>query len=366
MFGSERNLFTLSLGLSKSGHQTIIFILCFSSLKDKLEDKGIRVYDLNVRKIYNFHGLKQIIKIIRFVKREKIDIIVTYHEISDITGFIIGMATGVPVISNRRDMGFQLKRRHVLIYKIINRYFNKIITNSEAIKSMIVKKQNISPSKILTIYNGLDLSIFNKPLNIRSLKDELSIKADDKVVGKIASIRPIKGHKYFIEAAYLVLKEIPNTKFILVGCDAMESKAYFESLKKQINELGMNDNFVYLGYRSDIPQILSIMDISVLSSLSEGFSNTIIESMFAGVPVVATDVGGNSEAIDNKINGYLVPPADSKRLAECIINLLKYPNLAKIMGANGRKKVKELFSLDIMLKKHLDLYKQVISAKRNT
>jgi glycosyltransferase involved in cell wall biosynthesis len=121
-------------------------------------------------------------------------------------------------------------------------------------------------------------------------------------------------------------------------------------------ELNLNNNVYFLGKRTDVPTIISNLDVSVLSSINEGFSNVILESMAASKPVVATKVGGSPEMVTNGVTGYLVPPADSQSMANAIIKLLQNPDEAKTMGAAGRKIVQEKFTVEAMVKSYERLY----------
>ncbi|MFH0925719.1 MAG: glycosyltransferase [bacterium] len=368
-YGSEKNLYTLAKGLLKRGEKPIVCGLRCGPLKARLEAEGCPVYNLNIQKLYTPHGFRQFIRVLRLVRREKIELVVTYHEASDLLGMVVAKFCRIPIISNRRDMGFKLSNRQIYIYRLIDRYFDKIITVSEAVKAKVIEREKVPSRDILTIYNGLDLTEFDR-LSKESISlhpafnQKLRTKNQEIIVGMVAGIKSIKGHKYFVEAASLVLKEFSKVKFLLVGCDHNEPTCSFEILMRQAEKLGIKDRIIYVGHQQNIPNILLNMDISVLSSLSEGFSNTVIESMAAGLPVITTNVGGNPEAVDDRITGFIVPPADEKKLAEGIIKLLENPQIGRRMGKNGRDKVKRLFSIDEMIEKHQTLYNQLLYIKK--
>ena len=359
--GAEKNLYEVVTLLDKKKYKPIVYILSSGKVIHILEQKDISTRDLGIKRIYGFKALREGIKLIKFIKKEKVKIVVTYHEGSDFWGGMIAKLAGVPVIiSSRRDMGYKLKKRHIFFYKLINNFiFDKIITVSEAVKNILIEKQNILPKKINTIYNGVEINKFSKKQDILGIKKELGFKSIAPVVGIIAGLRPIKGHKYFLEAASIVLKEIPEVQFLIVGY-------IFKNVGKDnplevAKKLRITDNVVFTGERSDIPELLSVMDISVLSSLSEGFSNTILESMAAGKPVVATNVGGNPEVVSDNETGILVPPANSQMLAKAMLYLLKNKELAQKMGEAGRKRIEEFFSLKRMTENTEKLYDVLLS-----
>jgi glycosyltransferase involved in cell wall biosynthesis len=168
----------------------------------------------------------------------------------------------------------------------------------------------------------------------------------------IANLIPYKGHSDLLKAARQVIKYHPNAKFFLAG----EDRGIQEKLIQEICELGIEANVFFLGKRNDIPELLSACDISVISSHEEGFSNAILESMAAGLPVVATKVGGNPEAVIDGCTGWLVPPGIPNAMADKIIDLLKDPQKIKRFGKNGRKRAESCFSMEKMVRKHVELY----------
>ncbi len=348
--GAEKNLFDIATRLNPQRYKAIVMCFKGGELVDLLRSKGIEIIDLKLKKIYTLRALIKAIGIYKLIKQRNVKIVVTYHKGSDFLGGGIAKLAGVSaIISNRRDMGYNLRKRHFFIYKLINNViFTKIIAVSDAVKNMIIEKQNASPEKIITIYNGVEMNRFFKKTDGVKLKEEFRIEPTAPVVGIIAGIRRIKGHRYFIEAAASVLKEMPDVRFLIVG-HIWETEVLGDNPITLVKELGIDDSVIFTGKRSDIPEIFSLMNVSVLSSLSEGFSNAIIESMAAGKPVVATNVGGNREAIMNGETGLLVPPKDSNSLAEAILYLLKDKDLAQQMGLAGRKRVEDLFNIKRMI-----------------
>jgi len=361
--GAERNLFEVVTRLDKRKYKPIVYALRAGSLIDVLKQNGIYARNLGIDKIYSLKAIREGIKLIRFIKKEHTRIVVTYHESSDFWGGIIAKIAGTPVIiSSRRDMGYNLKKKHFLGYKFINNLiFNKIMTVSDAVKDLLVEKQNTSQDRIVTIYNGAELNKFSKKTDNVGLKKELGLKPKVPIVGIIAGLRRIKGHKYFLEAASIILKENKNVQFLIVGWHGDDG--YPEELKNFTKDMGIDRNVIFTGARYDVSEILSISDISVLSSLSEGFSNTILESMAAGKPIVATDVGGNPEAVVNGETGLLVPPGDSGALARAILKLLRNKDLARKMGESGKRRIEGFFTLDRMIEDIETLYDILLGKK---
>ena len=183
-------------------------------------------------------------------------------------------------------------------------------------------------------------------------REEIGIKPGEEVVIVVANLIPYKGHSSFLEAAQIVIRHNSKAIFLIVG----EDRGIGEKIRKKANDLRINSRVKFLGRRHDIPQLLALSELSVLPSHEEGFSNTILESMAAGLPVVATNVGGNPEAVLDGKTGWLVPPENPTVMAEKIIDLLSNPERARSWGEQGRKKVKKLFTVEKMVKNHLELY----------
>jgi len=154
-----------------------------------------------------------------------------------------------------------------------------------------------------------------------------------------------------LKAAKKIIKEFPNTKFLIIGRGELEKE-----LKKETHYLGIASHIKFLGFRNDVKELLKIMDVFVLCSLSEGLPLSLIEAMASRVPVVATNVGGIPEGIEDDVKGFLVPPTDSDTLAKKIIHLLKDKTLSNNFVLYGYHKIKQQFSLQSMLDKYAEIY----------
>lgn len=354
--GTERSLYLLSHGLRARGHRIIVCCLKGRYLARKMRVEGFYVEELqlNDSKIFSFKGLKTLHKLLRIAKEENITNMISYHQGSDYIGSLVAFIAKVPIMSSRRDMGFQLTDKHIWLYCLINHLCQHIIAVSHAVKNNIVKTQWTRPSKIAVIPNGVELFSRNdRPL--RSTHDAGSICFDEGCLNVcyIANFRSVKGHEHLIDAISIVIKKFPNVRLYLVGrWDLVDSNV--EYIKKKVRAFDLEKVVIFTGEvpPDDIPKILVSMDISVSSSMSEGMSNVILESMSAGKPVVATAVGGNPELVENGRTGYLVPPADPQSMAQALFNLLSDPMLRHTMGESGRSRVEREFSIDKMIEKH--------------
>lgn len=367
--GAERNLFEIAKRLNNKGYNPIICSL--KTVKNgfftgECKRCGLRTIDLNISRVYSPFVIPWIIKLLFLLKRENIRLILTYHEGADLIGVILSILSGIPAVSSRRDMGYKLTNRIITMYKLINPFFTKIISVSDAAKALIVKREGVHPFKIITVHNGADLDYFSQYVDSLEVKRRLNLSPDKPIVGMLAGYRQIKGHRFFIEAIPKVLRVIQDVQFIIVG-------GYFDEkggrLKQDLmdltEELGISDNVHFYNATPRVNEILKIMDVYVLPSLSEGFSNTLLEAMAAVRPVIATNVGGNPEAVEHGKTGLLVPPANPKALAETILTLLLDKGLAQRMGKEGRRRAEDIFILDTMVQDTKRVYEVAMESKRH-
>ncbi len=355
------HLLQVAKRLDRSRFNPIVFPLrSGKELIKKFSDFNIAVEECNIKRFYAPEGIKVALRIGKIIREKNVKIIQTFHSDSDIFGTIIGKLLGVPVIiSSCRDMGdWWRKKRHIIAYKAIRYFVDKVIVVSNAVGEKIKNVENLDSDKVITIYNGVDLEYFNRSFDKDEVKKRLGLYPNHKVVCMIGNLRPIKGYKYFLQAASSVLNDFKKVQLIIVGEGPL-----LEELEKLRNELGLHQKVLFLGKRNDIREILSVTDISVLSSLSEGFSNTILESMSMGKPVVATQVGGNPEAVIDGVTGLLVPARDPNGLADAILKLLKDPRLAEQFGVESKKRATEYFSLDRMIANMEGLYEGLLRQK---
>jgi len=360
MGGAERNVMQIMTNLDRAKFDPILCCLKAGALATLLREQGFSVFDLDVKRIYSPHSLSKLVFLLRLARNERVKLIVTYHESSDFLGFAVSKLSGIPILSSKRDMGFALGKHHILIYRLIGRFFDAVIAVSDAVKKEVATRDWIPASMIFTVHNGVDPDKYKARVNIEDKKKDLGLEPNRPVVGLIAGLRRIKGISYFLEAASFVLKDVTDVQFIIVGNDPGEPGSTRKELEELSTRLGISRHVQFLGKRADIREILCTLDISVICSLSEGFSNVVVESMAAGKPVVATDVGGNPEAVIDGKTGFLVPAADPSALAKKIVFLLKDEALARSMGNAARDRVENHFTLQKMVRDNAELYNFVI------
>jgi len=338
-------------------------IFCCFDRKDKIgrdiENMGIEVVALNRPRSHKFSG-SIVAELYKLMKKKDIHVARTHGYRANLYGRIAAWMAGVPVIiasvhnNYRKDK--RLERR--IANRILARGTDRIVAVSESIASDIVKYDNVNPSKILVIPNGVDAIRFAPQKKSEKICNELSIEGKDMIIGFVGRLVPAKGIEYLIEAASYLKKQYQNLKLIIVGDGYLA-----DSLRQKALELGMNNIVIFTGERRDIPDILSCISIFVMPSLAEGLPNSLLEAMAMGKPVVATEVGGTAEIVKHDVNGLLVPPGNSKSLAEAITLLLENTSLSANIGQTARDFISQNYGIETIARKWESLYKSLLTEK---
>jgi len=351
--GIERRIVALLPHLDKTRFN--VSLCCIKRrgvLADELENLGVPVYLSPMRSRLNPIDLWKLAKLI---KNLKIDIIHTQMYRSNVTGTIAGKLAGVPIIiSNVHIVNEWESVRQLLMDKFLMRFRSKIVAVSEKVRECVIEKIKISLDKCTVIYNGIDLRRFQSvPILDESYYQSLGLNKNDKIVIMAARLVKIKNHSCLFRAVKTVLESFTDIKFLLAGDGALK-----DELKAEVDKLGIKNNVIFAGVMDDMEKLYAVSHISVLPSDREGFSNVIVESMASGLPVIATDVGGNSEAIVDGQTGYIIQCDDDKSLAEKIVCLFKDESLRMKMSEESRKRA-EMFSLEKMKEKTETLYQSL-------
>lgn len=249
-------------------------------------------------------------------------------------------------------MGILRTQKHTIAYRLMAHLPDAVFAVSELVRQHCIKEDHIDPERVQTIYNGLDLADWSSSPQART-------PAHKPIVTTAGNIRHVKGHDIFIQAAASVVEKFPNVCFSIAG--GVLEPAYFEELQALVHKLNLGDHFHFAGAVTNLREHLSAADVFVLPSRSEGFSNAIVEAMAASLPVVATNVGGNAEAVQDGVSGYIVPSEDPQALAASIMELLAAPIKAKSMGAAGKQRVEEKFTVEAMMKQTTGTYQKLLN-----
>jgi glycosyltransferase involved in cell wall biosynthesis len=285
------------------------------------------------------------------IRDRQIDVIHTHLVDADIVGSIVGRLAGVPVITTLHNAPENYARQRVdrrTLARLAAQYITiHLVAVSQEIRQQFIEQWHVSPERITAIRNSI---VLNRFLDIA-----LGTTNNDRLtVTNIASLNPQKAQHLLLEAAKIVLTQMPEVEFMIVGRGKLE-----QSLKEQAQALGIADRISFTGLRHDIPNVLAQSDIFVLSSLWEGLPVSALEAMGAARPVVLTDVGGNHELVESGIHGLLVPPGDAPALAQALLTLLRDKPRRLDMGRAARAQVQQKFSMDMFAHQYEDTYHAV-------
>lgn len=325
---------------------------------DILRSLPCPAHSFELDRTYSWKALQTAYAIRRLIRSENVDIVHTFFETSNTWGGIVAKLSGAPrLVSSRRDMGILQSPKHRLAYRVINRICDRVLTVSEMVRRQCVEGEHIDPAKVVRIYNGME---FEQVAAVREAADltSLGIPADAPVITTVANIRPVKGIDIFIRAAALVLREFPQTYFLVVG--AVNEPDTAAELLQLARSLAIENNVKFSGLRDDVLQILRRSKVFCMLSRSEGFSNAVLEAMASEVPCVVTRVGGNPEAIDEGVTGYLVPSEDFAAAADRITYLLRNPEQAARIGRAAREVVRTRFSSERMISDLTQFYESLV------
>ena len=278
-----------------------------------------------------------------------IDIVQTFFVEGHLVGGAAAEMAGVKaIISSRRNLGYSYTLKEKLLLKFANRYPRRWLANSQAVADTISRLEVIDRSRFDVIYNGVEIPVLDTA-------DTASTVSPSQTVIMVANLRPVKAVDTLIRAAAVVVKSVPNVRFAIVGDGPQRT-----SLLKLATELSLTGQIDLMGSTSDVRAALRGATVGVLASTSEGFSNAILEYMCAGLPVVATDVGGNREAVLNGKTGFLIAPADQNALAVKLIYLLTHPDESSRLGRAGKERAETEFSLAAMIRNYQQYYIKLV------
>ena len=273
-----------------------------------------------------------------WVRRERLDVVLTFFRDANVVATLGARWAGVPVVSGRRNLGYWHTPREIHILQVLNRFTRLFVANSDAVREQTVRREGVPPERIRVIPNAVDVERFRPaaPGERETLRTRLGFPAAGPLIGCVANLRPVKGHRVLIEAFAAVCARVPDARLALVGEGPLEN-----SLRERARELGVLDRVHFLGLRQDVPDLMRAFDTLVLASHSEGFSNALLEAMASGLPTVATAVGGNPELLADEGLGVLVPASDPVAMAVALGDLLTSPDRCRRLGAAARDRVGE-------------------------
>jgi len=360
--GTESQMVLLILELKKRGFHCEVFALADQGpLHRDLEAHRVVVlnggYDPNVAFLLKVLQLSRaLFRLIALSFRMKPDVIHAYLPLTNFLGALAGRMTGVDkIITSRRALGTHQDRHRLWkpFDQIANLLSDCVTANSHAVANDTVVRDGADRKKLAIIPNGIDCKRFDVAVKKREvMRQALGLKAGEFGVIMVGNLIPYKGHADFLQALPYIVKTVSNLRLFLVG----EDRGVWKILKGMANDLGVADYVIYLGCRDDVAEVLAAMDIFVMPSHEEGFSNALLEAMASGLAIVATDVGGNREALENGNLGILLPPRNPVGLADAVRYLLTNKDFCLQLGLRAKQTVKTKYAVAAMVNAHIALY----------
>jgi glycosyltransferase involved in cell wall biosynthesis len=316
-----------------------------------------------IRNVNPFKDIPAFFKLLSILRKGRFQIAHTHTAKAGALGRLAALYANIPVIVHtphgHNFYGYfnpLASKMIIFIERYLARFTDAIIALTELEKSDFVRYKVAPESKMRVIYQGLELEEYAKSASDRdSFKKLLRIQPDDLVAGVVSRIEPVKGVIYFVQAAKLVLERLPKAKFIIAGEGSQRA-----GLEQKVIQLGLKDSVIFAGWREDVPEILSILDVLVQPSLNEAVGISLLEAQAAGLAVVATSVGGIPEVVKDGTTGILVPPGDISKISQAIIALLSDSAKRQSYGREGRRWVSGKFSVEIMAKNTSSLYEELV------
>ncbi len=344
---------------AKKYRHAVICATDYTDFAKRIQRGDVQVYALHKRPGNDFDAQCRLWKLLRQIKPQ----IVHTRNFGTIEYSIPAFLAGVPHRvhgEHGRDMldidGS--KQKYKLLRKCYSPFINCFVTMSQDLQQWLQNDVGIGSEKIVQLYNGVDFSRFSSTAN-PALRQEIGLPTECFSIGSVGRLQKEKDQRTLIEAFNLLVNQVApqgrELRLVLAG-DGPEKN----DLKTLVNQYNLTDKVLFLGARNDVPQIMALLDLFVLPSLGEGISNTILEAMASGLPVVATDVGGNPELVVDGKTGYLVPSQAPKQIVQVISDYLSTPKKLGQHGKQGQQRARRLFSLETMVTRYTAFYDDLL------
>lgn len=352
--GAERQLVELAKGLNKSIYHCIVCSLTrVTPLAEELRHVGVEVVVLPKRLPLD---VTRIPRLVSLMDREKIDIVHCYLITGNTWGRLAVLFAPVSaVVASVRNALPERPWVHRWAHRLLASFTDAFVVNASVTKQIIMERYRVPADRISVIHNGIDLARFDVTVDVTQKRRDLGLDPDCPIVGIVGRFHPQKDHRTFLQAARLVSEDWPDVQFLCVGGGRL-----LNAMKELAVDLGVSSRVFFTGERSDIPEIMYALDLLVLSSRWEGLPNVVMEAMAASRPVIATEVGGCPELVEEGETGFLVPTRDPETLASAILKILRDGDLAERMGKKGRQRIEDSFKRQLMVDKTQDLYERLL------
>ena len=367
--GSGINTFLSMQGMDKSLYEVELACAPGGRLIQLVEKNHMKVWPFEhlVQPIAPLEDTLALLDLSIFLKKNPYHIVHTHNSKAGILGRLAAKLAGVPVIvhtvhgfafHDQEPVWRQRLFRH--LERLGSRWCDKMIFISQPLIDWALEERITEKEKIEKIYSGIQLDQFH-PVTVdvkMKNRERWQLKKEEDVVGIISKLWKGKGHITLIEAFKVVKQRIPNARLVIVG----EGDLYSELLRV-VNENGLRESVLFTGFQMDVSEILSTFDVAVLPSFFEGMGRVLLEAMAMEKPVVASRVGGIPDLVKHNVNGLLINPGDVTELANALEKILTDSELAGKIGKEGRKRIQEQFSSEVMVRSIHRVYQDLLARK---
>jgi glycosyltransferase involved in cell wall biosynthesis len=360
--GGERVFAQIINGLPQERYKIFLASYPNKEFLQAIHSASVHFFSTDFSKRFNLSLIRELIKII---KQNKIDIVHGQGARAEFYARLACKLAGDSKYISTIAMpveGFDVSPLRKKIYSLLDRFSERFVDRflvvSDVLKNRMVREHGIPAEKVIRIYNGIEIDRYLPEKEERSrekIRSEFNMDEETVVIGSLGRLVWQKGFKYLIQAVPEVLKEFPQAKELIVGEGPLRKE--LEALAERLN---VKEHLVFAGFRSDIKEILSAIDILVIPSLLEGFPIITLEGMATAKPIIATNIDGIKEQIIDGESGILIPPRDANAIGEAILKLNRDEKLAQKMGWKARKRVEKEFSAEKMVTTTEQVYQSLI------
>lgn len=356
--GSENHLLTLLPRLREHGYAPAMLVLADrndrpDTFVERMRESGIST---EIMPMISDVAPLLLLRLVRFIRTSSCDLVHTHLLHADLYGRLAGRVAGAKVISTYHcDDPFHLIRGIRHLDRLTALLCSQIICISESVRAFVRNRIGLRADRLSVVSYGLDPDrLCHASENLRRI---LGLGDSTILVGIVARLTAQKGHIYLLQAMHEVITQIPSCHLVVIG-DGEER----QRLQALTISLGIKEHVHFLGYRCDASSLIRELNIFALPSLYEGFGLVVLEAMAAAKPIIATLVSAIPELVADGESGVLVPPRDSKALAQGIVRLATEPFFARKLGQEGRARLERLFTVDKMLQGTVQVYRAVIAS----
>lgn len=346
--GAERHVVDLAVALRRKGHGVTVACSATGGLSDLLDGANVPVRVLLDRLVKRRVSVTYARGLRRLVREQRFDLVHAHIYASAAASALATVGTGVPLVVTEHTEGAWQGRHARLLSRLIYRRARSVIAVSSPIRGRLLERDGVPPEKISFIPNAVISASGRKPGTTSTLPDE---RREGPLVGVVARLQPEKGVANFLKAAARVSAACPAARFLVVGDGPLR-----EVLLRLADRLGLRERVRFLGHRADARELVGLLDVLVVPSLTEGTPLIVLEAMAAGVPLVASAVGGVTDQVRHGKEGLLIPPGDATALGDALLELLQDPDRAHRLGEAGRRRADSVFSHAAMVRKIEGVY----------